>query len=569
MISYLVLFLQHNIARRHEPTAALSALLRELAPFSFLKRDRVYLERAIEQSVFPEVLGVLRQYVGSEGFLPRVVPVALIQEPVLHEGVPVGFKDFQVLFGAKNPRAAIITLNCLRIIPVTNNSGRDTILALVKARDKTYLIGSFYFDLAEREVQIDTTGWQTLASGVILAGDSNAHSTLWGSERNNTRGDAWEEFILANDLEILNVGRDYTFENHLGKSMIDISLSRNTKAEAWQNTGQQFGSDHFMLLFVLPCSPGTDNRTFQNVANTDWNRFLSSLPEINPTDIISTSHLEERARLLINNIRKAFDIACPHKKALPVKPCRWWNENLAVLLRKKNIAAKEARRYDGRMRGVIARNKKIALGRLFNKALKLAKKESWQRFISNVKDVRNVASMFKSIGVRDQAAMPLLKKPDGEWARNAEENLEILRTSHFNNSTTTYGINCGNDVPFRSDLPNGLEAFLSWEMLKKAIDELPTGKAPGPDGIRNEALKRLPYQYQAELLQQFKFSIRSSFIPTSWLNINTIYIKKTGKPNQDCPRTYRPIGLSSCILKLCERLINWRLKHTVLADGSP
>ena len=72
-----------------------------------------------------------------------------------------------------------------------------------------------------------------------------------------------------------------------------------------------------------------------------------------------------------------------------------------------------------------------------------------------------------------------------------------------------------------------------------------------------------------ELLKQCRFSVLSSFIPTSWLNINTIYIKKTGKPEQDNPRTYRPVGLSSCFLKLCERLVNWRLKYTVLKDGIP
>ena len=101
------------------------------------------------------------------------------------------------------------------------------------------------------------------------------------------------------------------------------------------------------------------------------------------------------------------------------------------------------------------------------------------------------------------------------------------------------------------------------------MSELLLGKAPGPDGIRNEVLLRLPDSYLFEQLEQFKFSFSTGFIPTCWLEINTVYIKKSGKPNTESPRTYWPIGLSSCILKLCERLVNWGLKETFLNNGFP
>ena len=378
-----------------------------------------------------------------------------------------------------------------------------------------------------------------------------------------------KSLVLTNDLEIANQNNGYTFENHLGKSTIDLTLHRNIPIEDWTNTHMQFGSDHYMITFCLPCSPSVNHKMVQNVASTDWNLFRDVLPPLEVSEILTTSQLELRAGTFVNNIKEAYNRACPPKRAFPTRPCKWWNDELGGLLRKKNIAAKEARRYEGRLRGVIARNKKIALGRLFNKALKKAKSESWQKFVSNLEGARNVASVFKSMGRRESVCMPLLKKDHNSWAKSAEENLEILRKSHFKNSSRNYAVNRGDDVPVTEDLPSGLDEFLSWEMIKKAIDELPMGKAPGPDGIRNEAIVKLPEEYQRELLVQCRFSIKSSYIPTSWLDINTIYIKKSGKPNQDCPRTYRPIGLSSCFLKLCERLVNWRLKHTVLNNGIP
>ena len=34
--------------------------------------------------------------------------------------------------------------------------------------------------------------------------------------------------------------------------------------------------------------------------------------------------------------------------------------------------------------------------------------------------------------------MPLLKKDDNSWAKSGQENLDILRESHFKNSTTSF-----------------------------------------------------------------------------------------------------------------------------------
>ena len=59
------------------------------------------------------------------------------------------------------------------------------------------------------------------------------------------------------------------------------------------------------------------------------------------------------------------------------------------------------------------------------------------------------------------------------------------------------------------------------------------------------------------------------FLPSKWLEIETIFIEKAGKPDKCNPKTYRPIGLSSSFLKLGEKLINWRIKTTVLKDGIP
>ena len=46
--------------------------------------------------------------------------------------------------------------------------------------------------------------------GLILALDSNAHSTLWG-HTNNTRGITMTELISEYGLLLRNIGKEYTY----------------------------------------------------------------------------------------------------------------------------------------------------------------------------------------------------------------------------------------------------------------------------------------------------------------------------------------------------------------------
>ena len=547
----------------------MSHLMSEILPFSYLKRDRSFLQKTIDEGAFPSFFENFKRLLGHENYLPRIIPIALVQGPVLCEGKPVGFNNLRVIYMPQSPRAVIVSLKSTDITLVNNISTRDSAFAIIQASSRKLLVGSFYHDIAKDSISMDTDKWSSLSSSIILAGDANGHSPLWGSDNTNSRGHLWEEFILLNDLDIANKGPLPTFENHIGKSMIDLTLTRNVHVRSWHNTQLQNGSDHYMLQFTVSFSPNVLEKKFQNIANTNWSLFREALANLPEGHIGSTAELENRSRILISNVKAAFDIACPPRKALPMKPCKWWNPTLSTLLRKKNLAAREARKYSGRLRGINAMSKKIALGRLYNKYLKIAKREGWEKFVSNLSNHRQISSLFKSMKSNESPEMPLLRKNSDSWANCTLDNLKILRENHFKNSTTVFDKNRGSSGLVLGDLPRDLDSFISWEVIKKAIDDLPQGKAPGPDGIKNEVIKNLPDMYVSELLKQCRYSIATSFIPTLWLEINTIYIKKLGKPQQDCPRTYRPIGLSSVFLKLCERLVNWRLKYSVLQKGIP
>lgn len=87
---------------------------------------------------------------------------------------------------------------------------------------------------------------------------------------------------------------------------------------------------------------------------------------------------------------------------------------------------------------------------------------------------------------------------------------------------------------------------------------LPSGKAPGCDGIRYEMLRWAPFPFLACLAALFSSSLALGFIPRRWKTVLARMVPKTGKDLTLCSH-YRPISLASSIAKLLERIFAQRL----------
>ena len=90
---------------------------------------------------------------------------------------------------------------------------------------------------------------------LIVMGDFNAKSTLWGSPRTNPREEAVEEWAAELDLQLLNDGRENTCVRWQGESKIDLtwaSPSAARKVRQWQvETETETLSDHRYILISL------------------------------------------------------------------------------------------------------------------------------------------------------------------------------------------------------------------------------------------------------------------------------------------------------------------------------
>ena len=94
--------------------------------------------------------------------------------------------------------------------------------------------------------------------------------------------------------------------------------------------------------------------------------------------------------------------------------------------------------------------------------------------------------------------------------------------------------------------------------LQSALRKLKTKKAPGPDGISNEMLAHLGSAAVDKLLEIFNLSWQEGTVPQIWKEATIIPVHKKGKDRKKAS-SYRPISLTTCVVKTMERMLNRRL----------
>ncbi|CAF4745752.1 unnamed protein product [Pieris macdunnoughi] len=109
-----------------------------------------------------------------------------------------------------------------------------------------------------------------------------------------------------------------------------------------------------------------------------------------------------------------------------------------------------------------------------------------------------------------------------------------------------------------SDDQTGLNAPFSLIELKGVLNNV-KDSTPGEDGIPYSFLKNLSDRVLMLFLNIINSIMISGCIPKSWITQSIIPILKDNKPADD-PSSYRPIVLSSVLMKTAEHLVKIRLE---------
>ena len=91
----------------------------------------------------------------------------------------------------------------------------------------------------------------------------------------------------------------------------------------------------------------------------------------------------------------------------------------------------------------------------------------------------------------------------------------------------------------------------------EALASLKPNKAPGPHNIHSQVLKNCAERLAKPLFLLFTQSISTGILPSDWRRVNITPIFKKG--SKVSPENYRPISLTSQVIKVLETLIRSKM----------
>ncbi|KAJ0970218.1 hypothetical protein J5N97_023095 [Dioscorea zingiberensis] len=172
---------------------------------------------------------------------------------------------------------------------------------------------------------------------------------------------------------------------------------------------------------------------------------------------------------------------------------------------------------------------------------------------------------------RNHNRITQLKNPDGTLLSEPEQ-IEECFISHYsrlwqNDSTTPLQliIDClPDDLPKISayDRDSLIKPVTKYEIFQ-TVKALPSGKAPGPNGINSEFLRAFWPKIGKELTNAIQYFFESGSLPSSWNQTHICLVPK--KDNPICANDYRPISLCNINYKVIAKIMANRLRN-VLPD---
>lgn len=412
----------------------------------------------------------------------------------------------------------------------------------------------------------------SLPKPCMISGDFNAHHSLWGSPKEDCRGKTIEKIMKENELITLNDGSP-TFI-HTGaqnsSTCIDLTFCSAEIADKlnWEVLDDQHGSDHFPIVIGLSTHTTRTRTPRWKIHEANWNLFEVKINEfINHNQSYSIEEITDA-------IKTAAFLSIPksssesHTKMVP-----WWNQKVAdaIKLRRKKLRKKQRTHPDDPTFPTILDEFQKARSNA-RKIIEEEKQKSWEEFASSI----NKDTPTKEIWKRIRAISKKGTSSHRTWAIDTSsgiirdpEDIANHLAEHFykESSNDTYHVDFQQKkqkeektiIKFKKQRNSEMDKDFSMSEMIFQIDKL-TGTSPGPDEIHNAMLKQLPFYAKRKLLEAYNEIWKTGRFPELWRSSILVPIPKQGK----CPNTpdnLRPICLSSCVLKLFERMVNRRLMH--------
>ena len=383
----------------------------------------------------------------------------------------------------------------------------------------------------------------------LILGDFNHPNINWELMTGNGHA---ADFLNAIEDNFLT--QHITFPTHDHGNILDLVIS-NIPEQISSNVdcGKLGNSDHSVILTEIEGKVAS-----HAPKHSVWNFKLANFKEIKKSianiewSTILTHDIETDWETFKSTLLALCNQFIPKKSMKEMKQPPWLKREILRLIRQKR-AAWNLFKNSPKQKADLLRFK--AIQKKVKNAIRKAK-HSYEIQIS--KCAKTNPKMFYSYlskKKKNKIQVGPLNQENGELCHSNKEMAEILN-KHYANVFTAEDPNLPADPPSHvcPEMPDiNFTPYAVSEILK----HLKNSSSPGPDEISQRVLKEVANEVSIPLSILFNKTMRSGTVPSDWKKANVIPIYKSGQKGK--PVNYRPISLTSVVVRVMERIVKERM----------
>lgn len=406
---------------------------------------------------------------------------------------------------------------------------------------------------------------------VCICGDFNAKSTLWGSQKADTRGKSIENILTQTNMVVLNTGTP-TRTHRTGASHIDLTFSspRFSNLANWEVLDTTCGSDHNLIKITYETYVHCDDMSAPKwlFGKADWPKFSSLCDSfLSETDL--EGDLDNVNEGISDAIIRAAEESIPQSSGKGRKRfARFWNDKCESAIKERDKARRKLK-IDSPDHQFIEFKRLKAVAR---KTIKSEKRKSWRSYCSSLSHRTKLSRVWNTVKSMNNTSkgetIPTLKTHNKTAESNTEKAnvfadhyAKVSSTSNyskkFQDHKKAFEYKNRSKFRFRKNDSSVLNIPFKMSEFKKALKKC-KNTSPGKDRLCYEMFKHMSSRSQECILNFYNRVWEKGSLPKAWKHALIIPILKPNKKKDD-PASYRPIALTSNFCKLMERMVVIRL----------